>query len=944
MLLNRSIFCLPQIQCDVENVFIFGINRIVLKPIFVKIFLFFFFPLGLQAQELLPYIENFTKTEYNGDNQTWNVVQGNDQAMYFANNHYFLRYNGVKWEKYTLPNRTIIRSILNVGDKIYCGSYREFGYWKRDNGKMKYFSISENKNLFNGQSANEEIWKIFKKDDKIYFQSFNEIFIYDGNKIQKIRFPFQISYCYLIDNQIYVASVRKGIYLMNGTEFRRKENWDIASNDVIHSIEKRQGTIYVFTKTDGVYVEEKGKLIGWKNQLNSQLKKEVVLSAKFVNDSVLAIGTGLQGLYLANIKDGSSKNINRKNAIKNNAVLSIGVDNENDLWLGLDNGIAHIEINSAVNLFSDNSGILGSVYALSAIDNGYLFVTNHGFFIYKDKRLDAVPNSQGQVWDIFKHNNEYIIGHNDGTFIYDGSTFEKVNNVNGGWKLFKSKYDQVYFQANYSGIVYYKDEDFSKVNILEGLAKPIRNIAQNKPNELWAADYYRSLYRITYDDNFKTKKIENVTQDNGIQNDFGVKIFSYKNEILFLINKLWYRYNTISGKLEKNQMFNSAFKNISDIIAIDDENFLILNSGLLYVVSQENGEFQLELIPEKYYQGKLIIGDSRVYKNGDTILLNLDDGFISYELRRSKVIARRIVVEGFYQGKLMTPDITVKYNHPVEINVVSGNYGFNQMDLFYTLNGAKEFTRIKAGNLVLNNLTSGNQKINFYHFNGKQYISVANYQFMVGNPWYFSIWMILVYFLVIAGSFFLYYRWNKLRYTQKLEIKEEELRHQQKIREIELKAENELHIQAYEKHILELEVQTKSSEVAGKSLSIAKQSEMIDNIREILQREDDPDRLKSEVLKAIKINAVNKHEWEIFENNLSYIHQSFISAISSQHPQLTSKDIKLCVYLKMNLSSKEIAPLMNISFRGVELHRYRLRKKLALATDDSLYKFMISIK
>ena len=56
-----------------------------------------------------------------------------------------------------------------------------------------------------------------------------------------------------------------------------------------------------------------------------------------------------------------------------------------------------------------------------------------------------------------------------------------------------------------------------------------------------------------------------------------------------------------------------------------------------------------------------------------------------------------------------------------------------------------------------------------------------------------------------------------------------------------------------------------------------------------------------------------------------------------------SKDIKLCVYLKMNLSSKEIAPMMNISFRGVELHRYRLRKKLNLIQDENLSKFLLSI-
>lgn len=905
--------------------------------------LFLLLSFQIHSQELIPFVENFTKSEYNGDNQNWNIVQGSDNAMYFANNHYFLRYNGVKWEKYTLPNKTIIRSVFIDGDRVYCGSYKEFGYWKRTNGKMHYFSVSNTKNLFTGNSDNEEIWKVFKHKGKIYFQSFNEIFIYDGKNVEKIKFPFQISYCYVVDDGIYVASVRTGIYVMEDKKFIKKENWSIVDGNIIHHIEKYKGKIFIFTKNSGVFIEDKGRLIPWSHPLNEKLKNEVIVTAKFIQPNTLSIGTGLKGLYIVDLKDNSYQNINRNNAIKNNAVLSIAVDKENDLWLGLDNGIAHVEINSSINVFSDNSGILGSVYSLSTTDEGYLFVTNHGIFVHKDKQLHPVPNSQGQVWDIYKRNKEFIIGHNDGTFIYNGNQLQKVNPVNGGWKFLKSDYDNVYFQANYSGIVCYQNDDFTKWKVLEKLTKPIRNIAQNRPNELWAADNYRSLYRLTYDKNFVTQKVENVTESNGISSNYEVKIFNYKNEILFLINKNWYTYNSISGKLEMNEAFNNSFKNISDIIPIDDHNFIVLDSGLLYVISQKESRFTWQLIPEKYYEGRLIIENTKAYKNGNSILLNLDDGFISYELNAKKKAINSITIEGFYHGDLINENTEVDYNQTVELNIITEYYGFNTLDLFYSLNGSKELKRIINGNMVLNNLNSGTQKVAFYYFNGKTYEKKGEYSFKVNNPWYFSIWMIAFYVFIIAGSFYLYYKWNKIRYIQKLKLQEEELKHQKKILEIELKAENELNVQEYQKHILELEIQTKSSEVAGKSLSIAKQSEMIDDIQKILENETDMNKLKSEINKAIKINAINKHEWEIFETNLNQIHNEFISSLARKYPNLTSKDIKLCVYLKMNLSSKEIAPLMNITFRGVELHRYRLRKKLGLSPEENLNKFMLDI-
>jgi len=896
------------------------------------------------GQETLPFVENFTKSEYSGDNQVWNVVQGNDNAMYFANNHYFLRYNGVKWEKYTLPNKTIIRSVFVEGDKIYCGSYKEFGYWKRISGRMKYFSLSEGKQIFNKNSENEEVWKIFRYKENLYFQTFNEVYIYTNGKIEKVRFPFQISYCYVIDDKIYAATVRKGIYVMEGSKFSKIPNWEILEKNVIHHMEKFDGEIYIFTKNSGIFKANQGRLTPWEHPLNAILKQEVIVTARFVDKNTLVVGSGLQGIYIINLKEGTYKNLNRQNALRNNAVLSMCVDKENDLWLGLDNGISHIEINSPVEIFSDNSGVLGSVYSLSTFNDGYLFVTNHGIFTCRDKKLEVVPNSQGQVWDIYKADNKFIIGHNDGTFVYDGTKLQLANPINGGWKFLKSNFENVYFQANYTGIAVYKDiNDLKSWKMLENFPKPIRNIAQNKPGELWAADNYKSLYRIQYDSNFAVKKIENISQQNGISNDYGVKIFSYKNEILFYINNFWHRYNSISGKLEKDKIFNTNFKDISDIIPVDENRFIVFKNGILYVVAQEKDSFLWRVIPEKYYSGRLIIENIQLYKNGKNLLFNLDDGFISFDVSKQKKAIEGVYVEGFYDGKLITEATDIKYNKPVEINIITQYFGYSRPELFYKLNNSQKYIPVTRGHLILNNLNSGMHKMNFYSSEGNKFVKIANYEFSVDKPWYFSMWMILLYVFILTSSLFLYYRWNKIRYAEKIKLKEEELKHQKEIIELEINAENKLKLQEYEKHILEIEIKNKAYEVAGKSLSIAKQSDMIDSIQKILETESDADQIRSRIKKSIKINALNKNEWENFEHNLMQSNEEFVQKITQKFPILTSKDIRLCIYLKMNLSSKEIAPLMNISFRGVELHRYRLRKKLNLSPEESLSKFMINI-
>ncbi|SHL20387.1 helix-turn-helix and ligand-binding sensor domain-containing protein [Flavobacterium chilense] len=914
-----------------------------MKSILLKSVFFFFIALQIQAQELLPFVENYNKSDYQGDNQIWNVAQGNDKAMYFANNHYLLRYDGVVWEKYSLPNKTIIRSILIEGDRIYSGSYKEFGYWYRENGKMKYVSITKNLRLFD-EKDNEEIWKIFRFNGSLYFQSFNDVFIYDGKHIKKIKFPFLISYCFVVDNNLYVASVNKGLFRMNGSRISNPKGWDILKNTVVHAIEKYKGKTYIFTQKKGIFIAEKASLTPWNNPLNETLKANGINVAKFIKNNKLVVGTGNKGVYIYDFNTETYKNIDRNNVLMNNSVLCIGFDKEEDLWLGLDNGIAHVEINSPISFFYDNSGILGSVYSVATTNKGYLIASNHGIFEFNSGNFKMLPNTQGQGWNITKIGNKYIIGHNDGTFCYENGVLSKINNVSGGWNLSKSIINDTYFQSTYSGILVYDDvSKLTENKIINDLSKPIKYVAQNKKNEIWAADNYRGLYKVQFDDNYKTKKIENITQQSKIKNDFGVKIFEFRDEILFLINNVWYTFNSISNKLEENELFNGNFKNISDVVAIDQDHFIVLQEGILYHIYAHGNKFVWNIIQEKYYKGKLINENLRIFRSQNHYLMNLDDGFISLQLEYQNKQNKGVRVEAYNNGELLPNDEKIKHNTELRINVISGIYGASKPNLFYQINKSKNYIPISNGAIVLNNLSSGSHSVVIFKHDGANYEKVSGFDFKVAQPWYFSFWMILLYLLIIGAVLFFYYKWNKLRYMQKLKLQAEELKHQREILEMELKAENELNLQEYEKHILELELQTKSSEVAGKSLSIAKQSEMIDNIQNILDSEKDFNKLKSEIKKAIKINEVNKHEWEIFETNLNQIHNEFIINLSKKFPNLTPKDIKLCVYLKMNLSSKEIAPMMNISFRGVELHRYRLRKKLNLTQDENLSKFLLSV-
>lgn len=920
----------------------------MVKIAILKKTLFFFimlFSCPFFGQELLPFVENYNKSIYKGDNQVWNIVQGEDKAMYFANNKYFIRYDGNVWEKYRLPNNTVIRSVFSEGNRIYTGSYKEFGYWKREKGKMIYFSLSHDTAVFL-ENENEEIWKIFKHKGSIFFQSFNVLYVLKKGKVKKIPLPSLISYCFPIGEELYVATVENGIFKMKNFQFEIIPGMENLKNTVIHGIQKVNQQLFIFSQNKGVYVYQNKTLQAWNHPLNTVLKSAIINATLWIAPNKLLIGTGLQGLFLYDFKQNTYQNISKKNVLLNNSVLSMTLDAENDLWLGLDNGISHIEINSPIALLNDTSGVLGSVYSVvQTSPMSYLLASNHGVFNFQSNSIQSLPKVKGQAWDISALQNGFVIGHNNGTFWYDqNSGIKELNSENGGWNFVKSGVDSGYLQATYTGVVYYPNpNDLAIKYNIKGLVKPIKYVAQTSKNEIWAADNNRGLYRVVINDRWETVSVENITQQSKVKNDFGVKIFDFRNELLFLIDNNWYTYNSLQRKLELNELFQENFKNVSNVIALDDNQFLVIKEGVLYHIQSNANFFKWNKIREKYYRGKLSIDNIKVFKSNDHYLLNLDDGFMSIAFQNTKSTKEVPIIEVFEKDSLLEQGDKVNSNSELQVRVITGKYGYSRPNLFYSIDDGKEFVSFKDEGFTLTNLRSGSLFITIYFHDGIDFVKLNSFLLKVKYPWYLTFWMFLVYISVLGAMLFLYYKWNKMRYLQKLKLQEETLKYKNELMKMELKAQNELQYQEYEKHILELELQTKSSEVAGKSLSIAKQTEMMDKIQAILESETDVSKVKNEIKKIIKINSVNKHEWEAFETNLNHIHKEFISNLTAKYPKLTPKDIKLCIYLKMNLSSKEIAPMMNISFRGVELHRYRLRKKLQLQQDENLTKFLLNI-
>ncbi|MFT7251764.1 MAG: AraC family chitin signaling transcriptional activator, partial [Flavobacterium sp.] len=106
---------------------------------------------------------------------------------------------------------------------------------------------------------------------------------------------------------------------------------------------------------------------------------------------------------------------------------------------------------------------------------------------------------------------------------------------------------------------------------------------------------------------------------------------------------------------------------------------------------------------------------------------------------------------------------------------------------------------------------------------------------------------------------------------------------------------------------------------------------------------DSSNRSIKSIISTITRNVKEEDTWNVFKEAFDNADKDFIKKVKELHPSLTPNDLRLCAYLRLNLSSKEIAPLINISVRSVEIKRYRLRKKMDLTHEQGLVEYVLSI-
>ena len=135
-----------------------------------------------------------------------------------------------------------------------------------------------------------------------------------------------------------------------------------------------------------------------------------------------------------------------------------------------------------------------------------------------------------------------------------------------------------------------------------------------------------------------------------------------------------------------------------------------------------------------------------------------------------------------------------------------------------------------------------------------------------------------------------------------------------------------------------------NKELAKSNLNLVKKTELLNIIKEDLKNSTDTSSSRSikNIISTINKNVKDEESWNIFIEAFDNADNNFLKKVKEKHPSLTPNDLRLCAYLRLNLSSKEIAPLLKISVRSIEIKRYRLRKKMNLTHEEDLVEYLLS--
>ena len=917
------------------------------------------------AQELPPIVK-FPQNVYAAGNQNWMVAQDKNNFLFFANNDGLLEFNGSTWTLFPSPNETIIRSVKVVDNRVYTGCYMEFGYWTRQaNNQLKYYSLSAK--IKSKLLDDEQFWNILNYDHWIIFQSLDQIYIYNTktDKFSLIKPKNKILKSFEANNSLYFQVANEGLFEIENGKSKLVSNDSLVLDNKIIAIFSIEGGLLFKSQLSGFFTFINGKFSPYFSEISNKIGSSSVYSCYQLSDKGFAIGTISNGVYIVSKSGKLQYHITQNNGISNNTVLALFEDVDKNLWIGLDNGINCINMQSAIRNYYDTTGFLGTIYTSLLYKEKLYIGTNQGLYYKNYSSQDTfklIKGTKGQVWSIFEHQGTLFCGHDSGTFTIENDIANLIYSASGTWKFEPISDDEnLILQGNYSGLSVLEktNNKWSFRNKIAGFDYSAKYFEKTKNNDIYISHEYKGIFKIHLDETFtKASDMKKFKSPSKGKNASLVKFRNYiyyanKTGIYKLNerNKTFNKDNSLSSVFEKDEYISGKLiVNSSDKMWVFSKNYINY-----FTASKLSDQLKIHSIPISSSLSNSMLGYENISKiSNSTYLIGTTDSYYTINTNELKFKNNNVSISNITFNKLDDKPTSYSIKTNGNFNHSENNATFNYTVPEYNKYIYTEYQFLLEGlqekwsswspktTTTYKNLPPGDYifKVRAKLANSTPANTVV-YKFTISKPWYATNSAVIIYFIL---GFILVVYIHK-RYKKYYRNKERKLIDENNLL-LEIAAlENEQQLMKLKNEQLSSDMDTKNRELAVSTMSLIKKDELLSLIKEDLKQSSIENSTKSikSVISAITKNITEEDSWTIFKEAFDNADTDFLKKVKQAHSTLTPNDLRLCAYLRLNLSSKEIAPLLNISVRSVEIKRYRLRKKMDLEHEQGLVEYILYI-
>ncbi|MCF8274643.1 MAG: LuxR C-terminal-related transcriptional regulator [Flavobacteriaceae bacterium] len=917
----------------------------------------------------------FDKKDFESDSQFWAMCEDQEGRLIFGNNEGVLVYDGEYWKKILLPNNSSVRSLMiDANGLIWVGGYNEIGNLKKDNyGNYYYKSLIDELHL--GNINFENIWQIHAFNDKIVYRSFKELIVIMGKSVTHIKANQAFVYSGIINDNLIVQDGDYGIFQLNKSA--NKLSYLFNSSSVEHGIIT---TSFPINKNEVIFVTKEGtisltnlsaKKITKKFQLFEKGHIDPINSGIQKNDSIFLLGT-LSSKIIELKRDGSThkSNISFSN-IKNTAIHNFFKSKSNNIWILHNNGIACLDFNSSYSNIFD----LASVYDVLIDHNTIYLATNEGvYYLNKfedfDFKINKIEDLPGQAWSLTKIDKDIIVGHNDGLFVIKDYIPKRIDSITGFWKITPIK-DRInlFLASNYNGLYLLEKNNSNWVikHHIKGFEESTRDIIADKdPSTYWVCHGYKGVYKIVFNAEYtRVESVEQFTTSNGFKSPFNINATFYNGRIIFTTNNGIYVFNKDSKTFTPDILLNKTLdssKNTRKLLFTKNKTWFVQDDEAGYFINNSDDK-PLITSPFLNLKGSFNKGMESIIPFDNYTFIGTNNGLFIYDLNApfNQFVETTFSNISFTKNQVknlaeITPNERVEF--PNNSDILRFEFSapkiapYTDVEYSYYLEGSdqtwsnwsllsfKEYTKLRHGEYIFKVKSKSNTGVE-----GKE----ISYAFTILPAWYQTNLAFFIYILsFLLLSYFIYGLILKKIEGEKRKTKLETLKDQKLVR-LELE---QLKLSIEQKKIkednthLEMDLIDKSKELANYTLLLSKRKEAflelnndLKQLKELVKSRESKTKI-IQIFKKLNQNKIGEKYLEIFDVNFERVHTNFFKELKQIDTSFSQRDLRLCALIKMNLTNKEISHILNISTRGVETARYRIRKKLNLPVSESLTLFL----